>query len=196
MIGGRYVIMFIIFIVFIVAWLIYQVHWYQARWQPHCVDNTKTYSRTKPWKPRLNVSCDKQRRNNMTLLEKLCKEIGVKTGEEWLANDGKTYMIDNKIVEWYEPTEVDSMDYESWVFSDDNVYKKLLLGELKPIWTPKKEDEVYTICFLEDDYVYDFLWKGGTPWEQEMIESGLVFETKEEAIETANKMLTMLKEDK
>lgn len=129
----------------------------------------------------------------MSLLGKLCKELGVKIGEEWTGSDGKTYIIENEcIIEYYDPDVNSDTDYESWVMSEYEVYAKILQGKLVPMWNPKRKDEVYTICFLKRDYIYSFPWLG-TPCEQNMLEKGLVFKTKEEAMDCANKMVKSIK---
>lgn len=130
----------------------------------------------------------------MNLLEKLCKELGVGVEDVWLGSDGFKYKITQEgDLVFVEPNTDPKTKARISHFEKVDDMSRLLTESLKPAWRPKKGDEVYTICFLEDDYVYDFIWKGGTPWEQKMIETGLVFKTQEEAIACANKMLESVK---
>lgn len=129
----------------------------------------------------------------MSLLGKLCEELGEEIGEEWTGSDGKTYIIENEcIIEHYEPATNDGTDYGSWIMSGYEVYANILQGKLIPVWNPKRKDEVYTVCFRERDYVYSFIWFG-TSFEQDMLKKGLIFKTEEEAMDCANQMLKNIK---
>lgn len=135
----------------------------------------------------------------MSLLEKLCKEIGVEVGEEWLGNDGKTYIIEKEsIIEYYEPVNYnnsDSEDYASWVLSGYEVYADILQGRLKPTTKPKKE-EIYYIPDITTPKLYHAMMWMDVEEDIEFYEKGLVFKTKEEAANMAREAMQFIREER
>ena len=63
---------------------------------------------------------------------------------------------------------------------------------IKKEWKPKCRENVWIVDFEEKENVYDIFWANRN-WKQELLEKGLIFKTKEEAMEAANKMLEVLK---
>ena len=124
----------------------------------------------------------------MSLLEKLCKELGVEVGEEWKNDVGDTYKITDKGLYYkWTPT--------GWDECDRHDYNRLLTGKLKPVWKPKVGDRYYYPFFIADESErYVFTCWGDTDGDKWYRDNDLMFKTKEEAIECANKMLEAIKE--
>lgn len=125
----------------------------------------------------------------MSLLEVICKELGVEIGENWLGNDGFYYCInpDGQIDELNKDKELLDYGYEFWEI--------ILLEKLKPVWKPKK-DEIYYVPTI--DWGFDELWNYWRFDSSHEIcryheDKGMICKTKEEAIEMANKMLESIK---
>lgn len=123
------------------------------------------------------------------MLEMICEELGVEVGEEWTGNDGFRYIIKS--------------DGDITIRDTDNVYKKVIPGEiyesiikgkLKPVWKPGKRDKYYIVEFANEELFAEEYWTNAY-YDNELYNKGLIFKTKEEAIESANKMLNALKEE-
>ena len=123
----------------------------------------------------------------MSLLEKLCKELGVEIEEVWVGNSGSTYKIDKsgEVLRW--------KNNDGWVKSIFTL-QEIVLGELKPVYQPKFGDAYY---YPEPHPVescrYDVNTWGDNDWNYWHLKNNMVFETKEEAIDASNKMIASLK---
>lgn len=124
----------------------------------------------------------------MTLLEKICEELGVDVDEHWQGSDGGTYVFD-------EVGQLHCCDenIESGGYINVNaIIPKLLIGDLRPVWKPEKGDYYWTIRFTAEEIVEEYTWED-YQIENRLLERGLVFRTKEEAKEACEKMLSVLK---
>ena len=128
----------------------------------------------------------------MNLVEKVCHELGVEVGEEWLGIDGNYYIIDKKgklrMVSYFDDLEESVFEYEADI-------SKILVGELKPLWIPKHG----TIYYIPDIFVKDLCLV--ERWENLDIDymyskRGLVFETEEEAVAMAKKIIEFIGEER
>ncbi len=86
--------------------------------------------------------------------------------------------------------------HDTWITANDSILAGLLKGELnikKVPWKPTKYDSYYFSCLDYED-----LW-GYSTWEDTQVDKdrlkhGIVFKTKEEAIDLAQRMLAVAKE--
>ena len=120
------------------------------------------------------------------MLELICDKIGVEVGYSWSGDNGKRYMINE-----YGQVRVWNNEYDEWIESYYNL-GHIITGEIKPVWSPKK-GEWY--CFPEVAYSIKYgvgIWKDDK-WDKERLKRRIVFKTKDEAIECANKMLDSIK---
>lgn len=121
----------------------------------------------------------------MNLLEKICKELGVEIGEKWLASDGYYYHIS-------EIGEIGVFNTNDEILSHGYMYwEDIFNGLVRPIWKPITGGYYWTVEFDEIDKVYKYSWHNSDV-EQMLLKRGLVFKTKEEAMNVANKMLKTL----
>lgn len=125
----------------------------------------------------------------MSLVEKLCKELGVEIGEEWKATDGKHYYIDSRgyLVNKTEEGHI----YTDWI-------ERVLSGELEPTdptWEPKHGDSYFIPTLSEEDKYAGFVWMD---MERDIKnrKKNIVFKTKEEAINMTEKILNFIKEER
>lgn len=127
------------------------------------------------------------------MLEMICEELGVELGEEWLGNDGFGYIIKS--------------DGDITIRDTDDVYKKvipggiyesIIKGKLIPVWKPDFGDEYFYpgIDFIDANARYNTTTWTEHPKDIWRFNNGLVFKTKEEAIEATNRMIELYKEDK
>lgn len=123
----------------------------------------------------------------MSLLEKLCKELGVNTKEIWMGNDDLYYYIDSS-GKLYNVTYKDNLE-ECKCIKLDNI-SRILSGELKPVNKPIKE-----YSMLEESYnIFEWVDSHNTVvWHKH---KGLIFKTRGEVIEMAEKILDFIKEKK
>lgn len=122
----------------------------------------------------------------MSLVEKLCKELGVEVGEKWIGNDNKEYAIrpNGQLLNFKENSIDIGLD----------CIERVLRGELKPIWKPKLGETYYVPSITMEDKYIALTWTE-TEGDKRNQERGAVFKTKEEAIEMGNKMLKIAKEE-
>lgn len=125
------------------------------------------------------------------MLEMICEQLGVGIEEEWLGNDYYKYKItENGKLQWW-------LEEEGWSTLSGEWYRRLLAGELKPLWEPKNGIKYYVPCiFSSTEYVryQNRVWDSNDEdWHN--LKRGLVCKTKEEAIGKANKMLKVLKNE-
>ena len=125
------------------------------------------------------------------MLNLICKELGVEIGEEWLGNDGHTYKIDENGDISMEVSGNGCVDCLAWS-EVSGLWGDLVVGELKPVSKPKAGEVYYIPAVDELDKYIDFTWADCDDDEVNH-RRGLVFKTKEEAIECANKMLGVIK---
>lgn len=122
----------------------------------------------------------------MSLVENLCKEIGVEVNEKWLGNDYFTYIIrsNGQLV----------CVTDGDMVTNDIV--RVLMGELKPLWQPKV-GERYFIPYLnntsEETLWITDTWGRDVYYDSTMYQRRLVYKTKEEATKNAKKMLESIK---
>lgn len=124
----------------------------------------------------------------MNLLDLICKELGVEVGEEWLGSDGYYYHINE-----YGQVRIWSDEYDEWTESYYNL-GHVINGDLKPRWKPVKDEGYY---YPRIDFRQGYAY---TTWEGDLqdiyrVTNNLVFKTKKEAVEVADKMLNALKEE-
>lgn len=126
----------------------------------------------------------------MILVEKLCKELGVKVGEKWIGNDGKAYTISKtgKIFKYNDDGFCIGSGYGEW--------EKIFTGSLRPKWKPKVGDTYYVpyLDFIDEGQYYNVRTWNNTKYGRVMLQYNLVFRTKEEATEATSKMLKSLRE--
>lgn len=78
----------------------------------------------------------------MTLLEKVCEELGVNLDEEWEGSDGYNYIINESGKIFHD---------KNGVFlsaSTPNGWERIMSGELHPKWKPSMYDAYWTIDFF------------------------------------------------
>lgn len=124
----------------------------------------------------------------MSLVEKICEELGVEVGEKWLGNDGNYYKIT-------EDGTVELLDENGeLVLSGHEYWEDIFTEKLKPEWKPKVGETYY----VPDIYgVYESMYTAYN-WNNSLdnifYNRGLVFKTKEEAVSVANKILEAIRE--
>lgn len=134
----------------------------------------------------------------MALLEKLCQEIGMESGEEWIGvgvhtNPPKYTIADNTLWIYHKYKSQDDSKWE-WKEASMADYVALIKGELRPRWVPEwGEGYYYPRVDLKRGWE-GFHWADTTN-DNHRLNNNLVFKTKEEAVECANKMLEAIKED-
>ena len=126
----------------------------------------------------------------MNLLEKVCKELGVAIDEIWEGNDGQRYRITSKgIIEWYAGNEGDQ-DLCAWIVSKDSIYKQIFMGELKPAWRPSIGNIYYIPNISANRNLrYRVQIFDNTEVDNWYLDKGLIFSTKDEAIEYVNELM-------
>ena len=126
----------------------------------------------------------------MRLLEKICKELGVEVGEEWLGSNGYYYTITKESDIKVRDPEDKEPSGESLVYWDD-----ILTDKVKPVWKPKKGEEYYVpdIKSIKDLRFYNYTWFDDEA-DEFFFSKKIVFKTKEEAIECTNRILETTKE--
>ena len=89
-----------------------------------------------------------------------------------------------------------SLDGVKWKTAAAEVLKDILMGDIRIVklpWKPKMEEKYYVPNIFDwDFYKYNF-WLNDE-CDEKYYKRGLVFKTKEEAIEMSKKMLAMAKE--
>ena len=121
------------------------------------------------------------------MLNLICEQLGIVIGEEWLGDNGKTYMINNFGALWETGNpNLSGEDIQSnWML--------LLTGKLKPVWQPKEYDVYYMPDVHwknEDDRWLEVIWRNDSI-DQYRFQNNLVFRNKEGAIEAANEILEL-----
>ena len=130
----------------------------------------------------------------MSLVEKLCKEIGVEIGEEWKATDWNTYWIDPEGTLYM--VEYSGIFNQHRHFTEKNI-SKILSGEIRPVepaWEPKFGKKYYVPSISMEDKYISLTWTD-TEGDRRNQERGAVFKTKEEAINMTEKILGFIKEE-
>lgn len=126
----------------------------------------------------------------MSLLEKICKKLEIEVGDSWAGDAGKQYKINE-----YGQVRVWNEEYGEWIESYYNL-GHVINGDLKPKWKPK-EGELYYVPYIhsnkEKRYTV-YTWDNDCKVARFHFENNLNFKTKEEAIETTNKILESLRE--
>ena len=130
----------------------------------------------------------------MSLLEMICKELGVEVGEKWLGDDGYEHQISKKgtlrtYIQQGASVERCEISNELWL--------DIVAGELKPVWEPQKGETYYTpyINALNHSEVYiPETWGKDRWYDQVMWARCMVFKTKQEAINCANEMIMLAKQ--
>lgn len=122
----------------------------------------------------------------MNLSKIICDKLGVKIKEEWIGNDWYFYRIlENGVIE--------SSNGKNDKWEKLLNYEKILNGSVKPIWKPVHGKTYYRVSFDYKDNYYAFKWDEGLKPQERAFLNGLVYRTREEAIEVANKMLEVSK---
>lgn len=121
----------------------------------------------------------------------VAKLLGVELEKEFCI-EGVTerFKITNAGVEYY------SFTYGKWTQAMPAVLQKLLNGTyvIKDIWTPDS-GQVYYYPIVDLDSLYCNCEWHGEDTDYHRLNNGLVFETKEEAISIARKMLETAREE-
>lgn len=137
----------------------------------------------------------------MYLLEKICKEIGVEVGEEWIGV-GELHKpikckIENNTLWIYHKHAFEEDDKYTWKEAGSAVYEALLKGRLKPAWKPKNGETYYFpyIHSKEEERYVPFTWEKGCKIDKFRWDNNLVFKTEEDAVKATNKMIKALKEE-
>ena len=118
-----------------------------------------------------------------------CKELGIEIGEEWLGSDTNTYKI---------TTNGHLERLENGIFYiRDYMFQNLITGKLKPVWKPKSRETYYIpdIPWEHEGGRYSYAAWLNDSLDQFRFKNNLVFRTKEEAIERANEILKVLKNE-
>ena len=126
----------------------------------------------------------------MNLLEKICKELGVEIGKEWVGTDKGLYKFDNhgNLLKYHN-------SHKNW-YKEQYLTSKIISGELKPVWKPKiGEEYFFPYIDMETHERWDFSYWEDTNIDMWYLENNLVFKTKEEALKATNKMLKVLREE-
>ena len=119
----------------------------------------------------------------MKWLESLCRELDVEINEEWLGTDSEFYMLkrDGRLL-------VKNQKMNTWSMASGLAYMRVLNGDLAEQWYPEIGKPVYLPAPVEKDRYIKKIWEN-SKLDRENSDKGLVFKTKEKAIEMANKML-------
>lgn len=153
--------------------------WWEEEYELQKIDDTQQYTTM------LDIESEEVRED--TVLEIICKELGVTVGEEWTGNDGHEYMITDfgQIKKWND-------ENEEWIEAFYNL-GHLVAKELKPVWKPKEREEYWVPDIYSDSLCTTFGWVESEVdklWQKRKI----IFKTKEEATSCAEKMLDVIKE--
>ena len=129
-------------------------------------------------------------------MAEVAKIFGVELGESFKLTDDthgdyhQYYQFTNK--KGFET----SLDGVKWKTAAAEVLKDILMGDIRIVklpWKPKMEEKYYVPNIFDwDFYKYNF-WLNDE-CDEKYYKRGLVFKTKEEAIEMSKKMLAMAKE--
>lgn len=122
------------------------------------------------------------------MLDVICKELGVDIGEEFTAKQqggcNQIFKLDKM-----HGFQVYNSTANQWVGAGSHIYKQLILGELKPSYIPQNGDKYCVPTLAIEGYNW-FHWEGiNDPIDKWYFDNNMIFKTKEEAIECANKML-------
>lgn len=89
-----------------------------------------------------------------------------------------------------------SNDGAKWDTADAGVLEDILMGDVRVVklpWKPTKGEKYYVSHILDRDLWDCYLWNDEED-DEELYKRGVVFKTKEEAIEAAKKMLAAINE--
>ena len=120
----------------------------------------------------------------------VAKLLGVELGKEFYIEGVKErFKITDAGVEYY------SIDYGTWFSTMPIVLQKLLNGTyvIKDIWTPDSGQVYYYPIVDLDSLCCNCEWHGEDT-DYHRLNNGLVFETREEAVAAAEKMLAAINE--
>lgn len=126
----------------------------------------------------------------MTPLEKMCKELGIEIDEVWTGNDGNDYQIkpDGHLIKIHIPTGVYSTVADIIWINDD--IRKVLTGDLQPRWEPK-HGETYYVPNIDTASCTAETWTD-TSLDLMRQRKGIVFKTIAEATTCATRMLEIV----
>ena len=129
-------------------------------------------------------------------IAKVAQMLGVKIGESFKLTDD----THGDYRQYYQFTDKKgfetSVDGVKWKTAAAEVLKDILMGDIRIVklpWKPKMEEKYYVPNIFDWDYYKYYLWFNDKR-DEEIYKRGLVFRTKEEAIEMSKKMLAMAKE--
>lgn len=121
----------------------------------------------------------------------VAKLLGVELGKEfYIEGDKDRFKITDAGVEYY------SVAYGKWFSTMPIVLEKLLNGTyvIKDIWAPDLGQVYYYPIVDLDSLCCNCEWHGDNT-DYHRLDNGLVFQTREEAIELAKKMLETAREE-
>ena len=129
-------------------------------------------------------------------IAEVAQMLGVKIGETFKLTDD----TDGDYHRYYQFTDKKgfetSIDGLKWETAAAVVLRGILMGDIRIVklpWKPKMEEKYYIPSIFDwDFYKYNF-WLNDE-CDEKYYKRGLVFKTKEEAIEMSKKMLAMAKE--
>ena len=129
-------------------------------------------------------------------IAEVAQMLGVKIGETFKVTDD-TYGAYQLYHRFTESNGIEiSDDGVTWERAKAVVLKCLLMGDAKIVklpWKPKMEEKYYVPNIFDwDFYKYNFWFDD--KYDKNFYKRGLVFKTKEEAIEMSKKMLAITKE--
>lgn len=98
-----------------------------------------------------------------------------------------------ELVRWGAPKKDEKYITPSGVIAiADYHYEDQRLIVRKRRWRPERGGFYWTPCFSDDDLAYEYSWDSTSSFDRNLLNAGLVFETKEEASNAARRMLKAL----
>ena len=114
----------------------------------------------------------------MDKVERICNELGVRVGDHFRDRNGNLYYI-NTIGKTF------VLDVNRNYYEKDDLYNKLILGDIVPVWSPKLNEIYYAPSVSQVLGFSNHTWVESKQ-DVNRFRRGFVFKTKEEAIECTN----------
>lgn len=128
----------------------------------------------------------------MNHMKQVANMLGVEVGEVFRLKEYESYF------KFTEKNFESSVNGTTWLAGDSLTLKFILEGNItikKLPWKPTDEEGYYIPC-VDHPQMYDYWTWQDNEADQYRFECGLVFKTREEAIELTKKMLAVVKEKK